>query len=254
MIISFFKNEAHFAPRRSCVWENADEVKPKVAFKRLRAVWEWVFIAALLVYWWLVRDRLNGWGILAIAVFLLPLHEFCHAAYCWIRGKRVERICFFPYTFTLKNLLSCPAAYVVPEFSAWCKTDWIMLSLFPFFVLSVLPVLVSPFLPSARYWLWFLALANAGTAAFDIQKAVQIASLPRGSVTLGWFALKPRNEQPVTVHKMEFLMKDRQIHHQQFLCRNARLTEVVPPVETDAVVRLRAEFNEQFGIHEEATR
>lgn len=250
MKITFFKNEAHFEPRVSCTWENAEQVLPRRTYQHLHTVLNIVFSAAVMVYAVIFGRSLvqHRWLLLLVLCLLLPAHELCHALCCWLLGGRVERICFFPYRF--KRLLTKPIAYVHCAFCAWSKAQQILLSLFPCILLSGIPAVAALFLPSWRVWLWFVSLLNIATSCFDIAKAVNVASLPKHSVLFPDFSLLATGREPITIHRLSINADLKTVTHRQFTYAHGRLTEQPIPVETDATRQLKREFAVQFDLND----
>ena len=100
MKITFFKNEAHFYEKRHIFWDHAQKAEKKSLFR---------YIALLLSLGAILILNLTSLGQRAVSwLLILPIHELCHALFCWLSGKKVERIYFFPY----KNILKIRFFYV----------------------------------------------------------------------------------------------------------------------------------------------
>ena len=121
MKITFFKNESHFYPRISYTVENAEIVSLNQKIQSLKKYSIWLFMLPLLIFTFVFYRNLgsNYIALIAIVFLCLPIHELCHALFCWITGRKVERIFFFPY----KRVISVPIAYVKPAFGFWNKTE-----------------------------------------------------------------------------------------------------------------------------------
>ena len=115
MKIVFFKNESHFHPRLSYTWENAEQVYLNSKLQNLKKIFIFLLAVPFFAFLFFNQKELSSKWLLLIAISLLclPIHELCHALFCWISGRKVERICFFPY----KRIFSKAAGYVKPTFS-----------------------------------------------------------------------------------------------------------------------------------------
>lgn len=246
MKITFFKNESHFYPRISYCFENADLVN--VSFNHpLRKFSQWLFVAPLIVFVFFFSQDVskNYLAFNAVAVCCFPLHELCHAVFCWLCKRKVERISFFPY----KKLFTSATAYVKPSFGVWSKKQAVLFSAFPLLLLSVVPALLSIFIPSLRTSLLFVSLCNISISHFDIVDILYLLKLPRNSLHFGDFVVTVKDiEKPATIHRLSVTPALDTIHHRCFEYFNGKLTEINQAYETSATAKLKQEFIEQFNL------
>lgn len=243
MKIAFFKNEEHFYPHLSYTCENAEKAVSKYKTKDRHLIYQYAALAVLLVYLLIFRKHFAPHLIpfFLIFIFLLPIHELCHVLYCLISGRKVDHLCFFPYGFAWKK----PGAYVKPQFSAWSKTQIILFLLFPLIILSLIPAIMSIFLPSIRIWLLFIAINNVSMSALDINNSLYHLFLPAKCVIFDGFALLLKDNSPAEIHRIYIDPNSKEIHHRQFSYFNSKLTEIFPPVETDSVKWIKSEITRQ---------
>ena len=239
MKITFFKNENHFSARTSYCWENAELAEPKIKSNIIRVISIVISFIMLFAYVLTFRNELstNIWLFVTIVILLLPIHEFCHALFCLITKRRIERICFLS-SFSLNE----PIAYVLPKFTYWSKIERILFYLFPTIILSVLPTIIAIFLPLARFWLIFIALYNLLCSAFDITNTIKTISLPKRSIIFEGFSLIPTNNQPIIIHKLVLTKEKTEILHEQFVYENKKLSKCDIATETENVKQLKNEF------------
>ena len=246
MKIFFFKNETHFHLRISYVWENAEKVNISDSLQRAKKYLMWILSVPLLIFVFLSLGRLtvSPWCFHLILFLTLPAHEFCHALFCLIAGRKVERICFFPY----KQVLKKPIAYVMPSFGAWTKGQAILLSAFPLLLLTILPAVMAIFLPQLRLWLLFLSLYNLSASAFDIVDILNLMKLPKRAIYFDSFSLLTKDDSPIVIHRLSVTPALDGIKHQQFEYCCGKLTEKEQICETPETERIRQEFIEQFHL------
>ena len=249
MKITFFKNESHFYSRISYVWENAEKVNYVPEFQRTSKVFSWLlcipaFIFAILFAQQIINNYLLFIGIL---IFALPVHELCHAVFCLISGRKVDRICFFPY----KNFLTSKTAYVMPAFGAWNKCQAILFSAFPIILLTILPAFLAIFIPRFKLWLIFLSLLNVGMSHFDIIDVISLFQLPKNCIYFGTFSLIAKdNNTPVVIHRLSITPELDSVCHRQYTYFQGRMTEDNCAVETPDTKQLKQEFIKQFDLKE----
>jgi hypothetical protein len=244
--IVFFKNESHFYPRLSYAWENAAQIHLNSKLQGMKSLFRWVLIIPYIIFLIINLRELINEPFLLIAIFLLclPIHELCHAFFCWMSGRKVERINFFPY----KQIFSNIAAYVKPAFGVWNKWQTILLSVFPIIILSILPAILSIFIPSIRLWLLLIALLNISTSSSDIINILCILKLPSDSLWFVDFMLTVRDiEKPVIIHKLFVTPELDKINHICFEYCNGKLTKMEHHTETDTTISLKKEFAAQFN-------
>lgn len=247
MKITFFKNESHFYPRMSYTWENAEKVNCVCKFQRIGKSLSWLSALPVLFFAILFSQQIitNYLIFIGILVFILPLHELCHAVFCWLSGRSIERICFFPY----KQVWTSKTAYVVPAFGVWRKYQAILFVSLPILLLTVLPIILAVFLLHARTWLLYLSLLNFAVSSFDITDVLDLFELPKDSLYFGTFSLTAKDSnEPVVIHQLKVTPKLAKIHHRQFEYFNGKLIEKEHVDETNATRQLRQEFSKQFGI------
>lgn len=239
MKITFFKNENHFSARTSYCWENAELAEPKIKSNIIRILLIIIGLITLPVYMWFFRNEFSNciWLFIPIVIALIVLHELCHALFCFITKRKVERICFLS-SFRLNE----PTAYVMPEFSVWSKIERVLLYLFPIIILSVIPTIIAIFLPIARLWLILVALINLTISAFDIDDTFKTISLPKGCIIFEGFSLLSNNNQPIVIHKLILTKEKTEILHEQFIYENKKLSKCETPIETENVKQLKNEM------------
>lgn len=247
MKIYFLKNENDFCERETCAFENADLVKPKKRPKWLYyTVLSVSVISFILVL--LSGDFIHYGNLIAVVVFALLqllVHEACHILHCLLTGRKVERLCWFPYgLLTLEK----PSAYVLPEFSVWKKQGKLMFTLFPLIILSVIPAFLSIFIPSARFVLLTIAVLNFAGSSLDICAAFDTLTYPKNALIFRNFALLPHSDEPVIIHRVWISEDKKAIYHKQYKCIDYKLTEVTPAEDTETVLLIKEEFKKQFNI------
>ncbi len=247
MKISFFKNESRFHPRISYTVENAEIVSLNQKTQSLKKYSTWLFMLPLLIFTFIFYKNLgsNYTGFIAIVILCLPIHELCHALFCWITGRKVERIFFFPY----KRVFSAPTAYVKPVFGVWNKNQVVLWSLFPLLLLSLVPALLAIFIPSVKIWMIFLSLYNLSVSNLDIIDIVCFLKLPKNCLHFGDIILTVKEvDKPVIIHRLSVTPKLDKIDHNCFQYANNKLTEINPAPESSEVSKLRQEFINQFNF------
>lgn len=247
MQITFFKNEAHFHPRTSYTVENAEIVSLDHKIRSLKKHSTWLFTLPLLIFTFAFYRNLssNYTVLVAIVILCLPVHESCHALFCWVSGRKVERIYFFPY----KQIFTTPTAYVKPAFGVWNRTQVILWSLFPLLLLSLVPALLAVFIPALRIWMIFLSCYNLSVSSFDVIDILCFLKLPQNCLHFGDFILTATEaDKPIIIHRLSVTPKLDKIHHICFQYANNKLTEINPPFESSEVSQLRQEFIKQFNF------
>lgn len=245
MKITFFKNESQFYPRRSYLWTNAEKVDVDFKFKRLRKHSQLLFVIPLVIFLTFLRFGSDWLFCVIIAILCTPVHELCHALFCWLSGRKVEGIYFFPY----KRVFSSVTAYVKPAFGVWNKTQAVLFSLFPIILLSFVPAIAALFISSLRIWLLFLSVFNLSTSCFDIIDVCCLLKLPRNCLHFGDFILTVvEADHPVIIHQLFVTSKLDKIDHKCFQFYDNKLTGIDSPPESCAVNRLREEFVKQFNF------
>lgn len=247
MKITFFKNESHFYPRVSYTWENAEKVKVKLNSNKLKKYSFWICLLPLAVFtvYFLKELILHKFLFISTTVLLLPLHELCHALYCWILGRKIERICFFPYKLAPFSL----TAYVKPSFNVWSKLQSILLSSFPLIILSVIPAVLAIFIPSFRILLLYICLCNISVSSYDIIDIIYFLKLPKKSLHFDGFCLSVNQEdKPIIIHQIFVTPKLDKINHKCFRYFNMKLTKMDEVYEIPRVVGLKKEFIKQFNM------
>lgn len=247
MKIHFFKDETDLCERESCTFENADLVKLKKSPKWLYyTVLSITVITLILVL--LTGDFIHYSNLImveVIALLHLLIHETCHILHCLLTGRKVDRLCLFPYgLLTVEK----PSAYVLPEFSVWKKRSRLMFTLFPFIILSAIPALLSVFIPDARFVLLVIAAFNFVSSSLDICDAFRILKYPKNTLLFRSFALLPNSDKPVIIHRIWISEDKRTIYHKQYKCINFKLTEITPAENTEKVSMIKDEFKKQFNI------
>ncbi len=247
MKIHFFKNETDLCERESCFFDNADLIKRKKYSKWL--YYTVLFIADILLILVLLTGNFIHYAnfiiFAAIALIHLLFHEACHVLYCLLAGRKVDRLCIFPYgLFTIEK----PLAYVMPEFSVWKKRSKLMFILFPFIFLSVIPAFLSIFISNARFVLLTIATLNLITSSLDICDVFQTLKYPSKALFFRSFVLLPHSSGPIILHRIWISEDKKLIHHKQYKCINYKLTEVTPAEDNEKVLLIKEEFKKQFNI------
>lgn len=184
---------------------------------------------------------------LAILPVLLPLHEVCHASYCWLTGKKVDRICFFPISNKPK-MLAC----VRPEFTLWNRMEKIWFNFFPLLILTVFPAVLSIVIPEYSFWLRYISLLNLAISYLDLESIFWMAALPPNMIFAGNMALIPNGEDMVVIHRLFIHMESRVVEHTQFCWEHGTWSEQIPAEETAEVKQCRKEMEEYYFKIEEA--
>ena len=247
MKITFFKNESHFHPRISYTCENAELVSIDHKLQNLKEYSSWLFMLPLLIFTFVFYKNLgsNFTVLIAIWIFGLPTHELCHALFCWITGRTVERICFFPY----KRVFSIPVAYVKPAFGVWNKIQLLLFTSFPLILLSLVPALLAVFIPSSRMWMIFLSLYNFSISSLDIIDILCFLKLPKNCLDFEDIILTAKDtDKPIIIHQLSVTPKLDKIDHHCFQYDNDKLTEIDPAPESSDVITLKQEFIKQFNF------
>ena len=253
MKITFFKNESDFYPRHSFSWENAKKVDFNLEMPKVRRCVEVLSIILMLTFVCFFYSQLAEiyWLFIATLLLCLPAHELCHAIFCWIVGRRVERICFYPYSkLPLKKQISLPAAYVKPAFGVWNKCQVVLRAAFPLILLSIIPAVLAIFISPLRYWLLFLSLYNFGGSSFDICKVLRSIQAPANCINVGNVWLIARDEsKPIVIHQIFVTPELDKIHHECFSYFNGQRTEI-QAYDTSETVALKQEFRQQFHLEQ----
>ncbi len=245
MKITFFKNEPYFHPRISYCWTNAEKVDVDFKLKKLRKYSQLLFVIPLVIFLIFLELGSDWLFYIIAAVLCLPVHELCHALFCWISEREVEGIYFFP----CRRVFSSQIAYVKPAFGVWNKAQAVLFSLFPIILLSFVPAISALFIPFLKTRLLFLSVCNLSVSCFDIIDACCLLKLPRDCLHFGDFILTAvKADCPVIIHRLSVTSKLDKIDHKCFQFYDNKLTEIDPPPESSAVDRLIEEFVKQFNL------
>ena len=247
MKIVFFKNESHFHPRLSYTWENAEQVHLNSKLQNLKKIFIFLLAVPFIAFLFVNQKEFSSkWLlILAISLLCLPIHELCHALFCWISGRKVERISFFPY----KRIFSKVGGYVKPTFGVWNKYQAILFVAFPVIILSFIPAILAIFIATLRPWLLYLSLSNISVSYSDIVDIICLFKLPPDTLYLVDIMLSVKEkDKPVIIHQLFVTSKLDKIHHKCFEYLNGRLTKIECPSETVETIRLKQEFIKQFNL------
>ncbi len=248
MKIYFFKNEYDFCSRESVIAENAElknyRHRPKKLYFSVLFVTCFTLAISLLLLNISYHKSLLP---VIVAVFaVLFLHEICHALHCFITGRGVERICFFPSGSFLTA--TKPSAYVKPAFNVWSRNSRILFALFPLLLLTVVPATIVMFFPSTKYFLTPLAAFNFVTSVFDICDAIILLFCPKDALYFNSFYLLQKENSPATVHRVWISKDKKTVFHKHYEASRYKLKEISPPSETENVKHLIQEFKAQFKI------
>ena len=245
MKIHFFKNESHFYPRLSYSFENAKIVPYVDRCKKVRNLLPWFLLILSYVFYILFRRQLPFMFYSLIFILHFPVHELCHALFCWLCGRKVERICFFPNKFRLTGA----GAYCKPSFGVFSKYQWILFAAFPFLLLTVVPAILAVFIPSWREELLLLSLINLAGSTWDIIDVYNLFFLPNDCLHFGDFIITATDEtKPVIIHRLYVTSDMDRIHHKRFTYENGKLTENDSVYDTPDTIALKKEFMEQFNL------
>ena len=245
MKIHFFKNESHFYPRLSYSFENAKIVPYVDRCKKVRNLLPWFLLILSYVFYILFRRQLPFMFYSWILPLHIPVHELCHALFCWLCGRKVARICFFPNKFRLTGA----GAYVKPSFGVFSKYQTILLFAFPFLLLTVLPAILAVFIPTWREELLLLSLINLAGSTWDMMNVYNMFFLPKNGLYFGDFAVTVTDEtKPVIIHKLYVTNDMDRIHHKRFTYENGKFTENDSVYDTPDTILLKKEFMEQFNL------
>ena len=255
MKITFFKNESPLYPRHSFSWENAKRVNFNFNLEKqkVRRYINVLSIIPLSIFAYFFSSQLAGkfWLIIATLLLCLPVHELCHAIFCWIVGRKVEYICFFPYSkLPLKKQLSLPAAYVRPVFGVWRKHQTILFAAFPLILLSIIPAVLAIFISPLRYWLLFLSVYNFTVSSFDIYDVLRCIHASANCISVGdvWLIAHDASK-PIVIHQIFVTPELDKIHHKCFSYFNGKSTET-QAYDTPDTITLKQEFREQFHLEQ----
>jgi hypothetical protein len=247
MKLVFFKNESHFHPRLSYTWENAEQIYFNPKLQNVKKIFALLLAIPFIAFLFVNQKELSSKWLLLLAMSLLclPTHELCHALFCWISGRNVERICFFPY----KQIFSKAAGYVKPTFGVWNKYQAILLVSFPIIILSIIPAILAIFIAPLRLWVLYLSLLNISVSCSDIIDIICLFKLPPNALYLVDIILTVKEtDKPVIIHQLFVTSKLDKIHHKCFEYFNGRLTEKEQPAETVETMKLKQEFIKQFDL------
>ena len=247
MKIVFFKNESHFHPRLSYTWENAEQVHLNSKLQNLKKIFILLLAIPFIAFLFVNQKELSSKWILLLTISLLclPIHELCHALFCWISGRKVERISFFPY----KRIFSKVGGYVKPTFGVWNKYQAILFVAFPIIILSFIPAILAIFIATLRPWLLYLSLSNISASYSDIVDIICLFKLPPNALYLVDIILTVKEvDNPIIIHQLSVTPKLDKIHHKCFEYFNGRLTKIECPSETVETIRLKQEFIKQFNL------
>ena len=247
MKLVFFKKESHFHPRLSYTWENAEQVHLNSKLQNLKNSFIFLLAIPFIAFLFVNQKELSSKWLLLLAISLLclPIHELCHALFCWISGRKVERISFFPY----KRIFSKVGGYVKPAFSVWNKYQAILFVAFPVIILSFIPAILAIFIAPLRPWLLYLSLSNISVSYSDIVDIICLFKLPPNALYLVDIILTVKEvDKPTIIHQLSVTPKLDKIHHKCFEYSNGRLTEKEHPAETVETRKLKQEFINQFDL------
>ena len=247
MKIVFFKNESHFHPRLSYTWENAEQVHLNSKLQNLKKILIFLLAVPFIAFLFVNQKEFSSKWILLLTISLLclPIHELCHALFCWISGRKVERISFFPY----KRIFSKVGGYVKPTFGVWNKYQAILFVAFPVIILSFIPAILAIFIATLRPWLLYLSLSNILVSYSDIVDIICLFKLPPNALYLVDIMLNVKEkDKPVIIHQLSVTPKLDKIHHKCFEYFNGGLTEKEQPAETVETRKLKQEFINQFDL------
>lgn len=247
MKIVFFKNESHFHPRLSYTWENAEQVHLNSKLQNLKKIFIFLLAVPFFAFLFVNQKEFSSKWILLLTISLLclPIHELCHALFCWISGRKVERISFFPY----KRIFSKVGGYVKPTFGVWNKYQAILFVAFPVIILSFIPAILAIFIAPLRLWLLYLSLSNISVSYSDIVDIICLFKLPPNALYLVDIILTVKEvDKPIIIHQLSVTPKLDKIHHKCFEYFNGRLTKIECPSETVETIRLKHEIIKQFNL------
>ena len=247
MKIVFFKNESHFHPRLSYTWENAEQIYLNSKLQNLKKIFIFLLAVPFFAFLFVNQKEFSSKWILLLTISLLclPIHELCHALFCWISGRKVERISFFPY----KRIFSKVGGYVKPTFGVWNKYQAILFVAFPVIILSFIPAILAIFIAPLRLWLLYLSLSNISASYSDIVDIICLFKLPPNALYLVDIILTVKEvDKPIIIHQLSVTPKLDKIHHKCFEYFNGRLTKIECSSETVETIRLKQEIIKQFNL------
>ena len=247
MKIVFFKNESHFHPRLSYTWENAEQIYLNSKLQNLKKIFIFLLAVPFFAFLFVNQKEFSSKWILLLTISLLclPIHELCHALFCWISGRKVERISFFPY----KQIFSKVGGYVKPAFGVWNKYQAILFVAFPVIILSFIPAILAIFIAPLRLWLLYLSLSNISASYSDIVDIICLFKLPPNALYLVDIILTVKEvDKPIIIHQLSVTPKLDKIHHKCFEYFNGRLTKIECSSETVETIRLKQEIIKQFNL------
>ena len=247
MKIVFFKNELNFTPGLSYTWENAEQVILNSKLQNLKKLSILLLLIPLIAFLFVnLKDLSNNLLLLfTILLLCLPIHELCHALFCWLSRRKVERICFFPY----KQIFFKANAYVKPAFGVWNKYQAILFAAFPVIILSFIPAILAIFIAPLRLWLLYLSLFNFAASYSDIIDIICLFKLPPNTLYFVDIILTVKEtDKPVIIHQLSVTPKLDEIHHKCFEYFNGILTEKEHSTDTVEIMNLKQEFIKQFNL------
>ncbi len=257
MKITFQKNESHDYPRVSYLLQGGEWLKDfKQAPWAISNIWSMVWACAAIA-WSVVHAReLKDQALLfvLIALLLLPLHELSHALFLWLTGRRVYAIRFLPFWGNRSKHRA--TAYVKPDLTVLSRGEQLLLSASPLILLSVLPTVIALFCPSLRFWLLWIAFANAADSCYDARHIIEYLSLPKNAFHIDgtWCIL--HEGEPVILRRLRIrpgATRVSDVERTDFRVEGKRLIEI-PAVGDgrDAVgygiPELLEEFKQQFQL------
>ena len=251
MQITFFKNEEHFTRHASLICFNSN-VKGAEQSRTLRLGWVVVGLSVVLfgMYLWFDRSAISqrNWQILFASLVVVPVHEFLHAFYLWMTGRKVKAIRFFPPKS--RSTDRAVIAYVMHALSAFKRYERALCYLFPLIWLTGLPLVLALFLPSLRVILLYLSLLNMSVSMFDVEDAFNLLFLPKGAVEIYGMWITVMSNEPITMHLFELPVNSDEIIHRTYRYERDMLNEVIPAEMDDKVKATFAEFRKQFNLPE----
>ncbi len=241
MKIKFFEKESDFIPRMYSI-ENIVTVDDKYDFRGKSKKYNIYFLCLSLIMYIVFTKVFFKGGALQFILIYIPLlicHEFCHALFAVITGRKIRKISFISCGI---HLLTSPFAYVELEFGAYNKTNSIMLRAFPLVVLTLIPMVLAVLIEPVRYWMLLIAFANLSTSQFDIVYILCFLRLPKNTLDFGDFhAVAEDPEKPVIIHRLSPSTEDDKIDHLCYSYFGGELTEI-EPYETEEVEEVRQQL------------
>jgi|GEM_PF-1165574 len=251
MEIKLFEKESDFIPRTYSI-ENIedDNFDISVKYKKYRNYSMWLSLIPYIVFLTAFSraDMTSSIHVFIVFIPLLFCHEFCHALFAVISGRKIQKISFFSCG---RRIFTSPVAYVKLKFGAYNKTNSILFTVFPLILLSLVPAILAFFIAPIRYWLLLVSAVNIAISYFDIAGVLCILQLPKNCLDFGDFLATPKDaKKPIIIHRLSPSPEGDKIDHICYSFFDGELTEI-EPYETEEVEASRQQLVDHLNKQEE---